>query len=329
MTHDPLQKAAMTAQIGYWYQAQKADTKAIEAFKEAVSLQKSAAYYKALGYSQMRLHHRDNAVASFKNAIDLMPASDLNQTALYEMKRNITYLQKRFFGYFAMIGGNQVKKSISPIADNKTGGFAALRLGYRPLTSTDRLEVYLDAAVGIRNNSFATNDESFQPGVGLAYRVTSDGHIVVSVTQLFKTGKRSRNDTMLRLSGKFFDDYTYHPDTAGRWYKSLYADLAYYLNYESYRLYAKYEQGYMFKPDQHTSLMPYAMTSVAYNNDNKAKKTMYNYDAGVGLSYLFWLGETRYTMPAYTGRVGLEARKSYNTNYDKDTELDMMIELLF
>ncbi|SFV52376.1 TPR domain protein [hydrothermal vent metagenome] len=324
-------KAKYYAQIGYWYQKYGKDKEAALAFKKALKYQKDPQYYKALGYSEVKLKHHEHAVNSFKRSLDLLEKEGTGTASeKYNLKRSIKYMEDSFTGYFAYVSSNRAVGNVSPIiTDDTIGGYSALRLSYTPRSYTDRLQFYLNTAVGIKNKNITMAEGTTQPSVGVSYQVTNNTMIVVSVEKLIKSGSKSRDDVLMRVSGKFFDDYSFDPALKNKWFKSLYIDIAYFFEHDSYRFYSKYEQGYMQKINYQNAWMPYISASITYDNDNNTKKSMYNYDIGMGLSYLFWLDEEKYRSHAYTGRASVEARKAYKTNYKNDDQIQMMLELLF
>ncbi|WP_295419560.1 tetratricopeptide repeat protein [Sulfurovum sp.] len=324
-------KAKYFAQIGYWSQQYGKDEEAALAFKKALKYQKDPKYYKALGYSEVKLKHHENAVNSFKRSLDLLEKKGTGTASeKYNLKRSIKYMEDSFTGYFAYVSSNTAVSNVSPIiTDDTIGGYSALRLSYTPRSYTDRLQFYLNTAVGIKNKNITMADGTTQPSVGVSYQITNDTMIIVSVEKLIKGGSRSRDDVLARISGKFFDDYSFDPVLTSKWFKSLYIDIAYFFDHDSYRFYSKYEHGYMQKINYQNAWMPYISASIAYDNDNDTKKSMYNYDIGLGLSYLFWLDEEKYRSHTYTGRASVEARKAFKTKYENDDQIQMMLELLF
>ena len=323
-------KAKYYAQIGYLEYQNAHYHEAAQAFDKAISYApQEAEYHLAKGYSVQKEHRNKEAVASFKKYIDL---TDDNSSQVYEVKRNILNLQKRWSGYAAMclpLNKLDDDKITSPLYTDSAQGYASVRLNYIPDMLDDRFTLYANAAVGIRSRSLDVYDETFQPSVGVSYKVLRDQLLFASVEKLFKGGSQSRNDWMLRLSANFFDSYAFDPTVKEKWYHSLYTDGSWFANAQTYRLYANYEVGYLKKLNYENAILPYACTSVSINNDNDTKKVMRNYEAGMGISYLFWRNENKYKAHSVTGRVRLEARGSYAGNDENENRIELTNEILF
>jgi hypothetical protein len=204
-----------------------------------------------------------------------------------------------------------------------------IELAYRPEVFKNYLYFYVRGLSGVENKSLALEDETWQPSIGIRYKPFEDQLLTLSIEHLFKGGDRSREDTMIRASTGFFDDYHFHPVETEYWYKSLYLDAAYYIEDEIYSFYASYEYGYVTKVGYETALMPYLTTSASLHNDNYNRDQIKNIDIGIGISLFFWLNEREYRPHQFTGRFSIEGRQSIYNNTDDDNTIRAKLELLF
>jgi len=317
------------AQIGYWAQKYHDDNEAIRAFENALKYKKDVKYYKALAYSAVKLKKHPLAIDNFKQALD-MNNDSMQEIENYTIKQSIKYMEDEFAGYFAMMGSNQNTVNTLPSLNSDiTGGFAAFRLSYIPHEYEKRMQVYLNSSIGLKKKSVTATRGSFQPSVGVSYQATTDTTVIVAVEALVKGGENSRNDVMARLSSKLFDDYSFQPGKVQYWYKSLYMDLAYFFSSNTYRFYGRYEHGFVQKMGYQNAIMPYASATVSLDNDNAQKTFMRYFDIGLGVSYLFWLDESEHRPHEYTGRASIEAKAPITSNFNDESQLQLMFELMF
>lgn len=316
-------------QIGYWAQKYHDDKEAMNAFEKALECKKDPQYYKAYGYSAANLHKREIAVKSLKRALDL-GQSTMSYTEKYELKQSIKYIEDNFNGYFALVSSSKNSiNTLHTVNSESIGGYATLRLSYAPQKYNKQVTYYLNNSVALKSKSLHTVENSYQPSIGVSYQPSKKVAVIMSVEALLKAGSESRGDVMARLSGKFFDDYRFQPEKSDYPYKSLYMDIAYFFSASSYRFYGRYEQGHIYKLGSLGALMPYAGLIAALDNDNSSKRVLYEYDLALGLSYIFWLNESRYRSHETTGRVSFEGKIPIKSNLNEDTQVQMIMEMLF
>jgi predicted Zn-dependent protease len=322
-------KAKYYAQIGYWAQKYHDDNEAYDAFEKALKYDQNPQYYIAFGYSAANLKKRKIALSSFKSALDLGDDT-MTYKQKYQLKESIKYMEDEFTGYFALVSNAQESiNTLSSLNSDALGGYATVRFSYVPQKYDKKLQVYVNNSVALKKKSIQASKESYQPSIGVSYQPSKDTSVIIAVEALVKGGERSRDDVMARISGKFFDTYSFKAGETNYWYKSLYMDFAYFFSANSYRFYGRYEYGYVHKINQQNAFMPYAGFVAAVNNDNVAKKLNYQYDLALGLSYLFWLDESKYRSHEYTGRMSLEGRTPLKTTLDNSEQLQLMMEILF
>jgi|GEM_PF-3835288 len=320
-------------QLAQAYYAQEKYVPAAEAFEKAASLDPKAGYYESLGYSYIKLKNKQTAIENFKKSIDILKQEEPeNIDKLYQLKYSVAELDRNFFGYLTYgmrLDSYDNTGGISPILSANYGGFSALELHYKPEVFDDYATVYMKALAGVRDQSLAIESETWQPSIGLRFQPLKEERLYFFIEQFFKGGDESRDDTMLRASWELFDAYDFYPTKTEYWWKHLYMDSVYYLDNETYSLYANYEHGYVWKTGYQDAWMPYVCTSIGYNNDNGIKETIKRFDIGAGMSYIFWRNEREYKSHQYTGRARLEYRHQYAGDPEDDHALRLMLEFFF
>lgn len=328
-------KAHHYAQLGFMYYEDQNYTQAATAFEQSISFKKKIKYNDALGYTYQKLELNEKAITTFEESIDMI--NTMEQPDLYhryQLKREIGH-SKSFFGYLAYTTrfdqSNNIFNPVSTaIPQSSYNGFTLVELAYRPEALKNYIYFYVRGLSGVKDQSIALEDETWQPSLGIRYKPFRDQNLTFSVEHMFKGGDRTREDTMVRSSWGFFDDYHFHPIETDYWHKSLFLDAAYYIEDEIYSFYANYEHGYIKKVSDETALMPYVSTSATIHNDNFRNDQVKNFDIGLGVSYFFWLNERPYKPHQFTGRFSIEARQSlYNDNTDDENTIRAKFELMF
>jgi tetratricopeptide (TPR) repeat protein len=330
--YDP-NNAGIYEQLGHVYYAQEKYELAADAFKKASVLDPKPGYYESLAYCQIKLKDKKSAIESLKESIDLVKEEEPeNIDKLYQLKYNVTELDRNFFGYLTYstrLDSYDYTGPISPILSANYGGFAALELHYKPEVFDDYATIYVKALAGVQDQSLALESETWQPSIGLRFQPLQDERLYFFVEKFFKGGDESRDDTMLRAAWELFDGYDFYPTKTEYPWKHLYMDSVYYLDNGTYSLYANYEQGYIWKMGYQDAWMPYLCTSAGYSNDNGTKESINRFDVGAGISYLFWRNEREYKSHQYIGRARLEYRHQYAGDSEDDHALRLMLEFFF
>lgn len=321
-------------QLGQVYYAQEKYALAAEAFKKAASLNPRSGYYESLGHSYIKLKDKKTAIQSFKKSINIAKKEEPESIdRLYQLKYSVAELDRNFFGYLSygmrLDSYDNKTGGISPILSANYGGFSALELHYKPEIFNDYATVYVRAMAGVQDQSLAIKSETWQPSLGIRFQPLKDEKLYFFVEKFFKGGDESRDDTMLRASWELFDGYDFYPTKTEYWWKHLYMDSVYYLDNETYSLYANYEHGYVWKTGYEDAWMPYLCTSAGYSNDNISKESIKRFDVGAGISYLFWRNEREYKSHQYMGRARLEYRHQYAGDPEDDHALRLMLEFFF
>lgn len=333
LKYDP-NNAVIYEQLGQVYYTQEKYELAADAFKKAASLDPKSGYYESLAYSNLKLKDKKIAIESFKKSIDFTKkAEPENIDKLYQLKYSVAELDRNFFGYLSygvrLDSYDTNTGAISPILSANYGGFSGLELHYKPEIFDDYATVYVRAMSGVQDQSLAVESETWQPSVGIRFQPLKEEKLYFFVERFLEGGNESREDTMLRASWELFDGYDFYPTKTEYWWKHLYMDSVYYIENETYSLYANYEHGYIWKTGYEDAWMPYLCTSAGYSNDNLTKDSINRFDIGAGISYLFWRNEREYKSHQYTGRARLEYRHQYAGDPEDDHALRLMLEFFF
>ncbi len=327
-------KAHHYAELGFLYYNDEQYEQAVSAFEQAVSYDRTLKYNNALGYSYEKLNLNEETTNTFMLSVDMINEMDEPDLAhRYKLKQTVAHNQS-FFGYFAGVtrldnyNGVQDTASLA-IPQGSYNGFSLLELAYRPDALNNYISFYFRGLGGIQNQNIALEEGSFQPSLGIRYKPYRDQNLTFSIEHLFEGGDRTREDNMLRASWGFFDDYHFHPVESEYWHKNLFLDTAYYIDDEIYSFYANYEYGYVKKVSAETALMPYLSTSASMHNDNYERDQIKLFDAGIGVSWFFWLNERPYKPHQFTGRLSIEARQALYTNTDDEHTIRAKLEFMF
>jgi len=326
--------AVLYEQLGQLYYQQGEYKKAGEAYENAAKFDQKSGYYESLGYVHIKLDEKEDAINSFKKSIDLSNQEEpKNINKLYQLKSSIAELDRQFFGYLnygvRLDEYDMIQGAISPILAANYNGFAALELHYKPEIFKDYASVYVKALSGVRDQSLALESETWQPSFGLRFQPYKDEKFYLFAERFVKGGDQSREETMLRASWELFDGYDFFPTKTEYWWKHLYLDGVYYLENETYNLYANYEHGYIWKLGYEDAVMPYVCTSIAFSNDNYEKQSLNRFDIGGGVSYLFWREESLYKSHKYIGRFKIEFRSQYHGDAVDNNSVRSMLEFFF
>ena len=326
------ERANAWAQLGYWAIKLKRPKRAIFALRRSVSIKADPTLYEALAYLEKRQGTRTLATTDMKNAIDLLYRNGKKSYAKrYRLKSIVHNWNDTFSGYFAYSNANMIS-TLPPLSDNghNATGFASLYLDYLPNLDKPRFHIFGLLNGTVFPNAVLPTSSTLQPVVGINYQLFNKSLVFVAIEHLFKMGSATRSDTAVRLSANFFDTYRFDPNRTDKTFKKLYLESAYFLRASVYRLYGKFEWGKRFYSTHFDGAwLPYFVTIASADNDNRKKRNSVGFDIGIGLSYLFWLNEGRYTPHAEIGRIGVESRYSIRNRKPNANIVQFNTELLF
>jgi tetratricopeptide (TPR) repeat protein len=277
-------------------------------------------YLMQLAYINKKLEKNKEAKRLFMKIIDENLTDDIETN--YQVKSEIKNIDKRFDFYFAQTirldSGNSKTKGgyPTPIQQSTYDGNGGLMIAYKPEIFKRYIAVFGEANHG---HSYSI-DETLQSSLGIRYMPFQDYRVVFSLSQMFKTGKYTRDETFIRVSSSLFDGYDYRPTKKKYSFHNLYIDGGYFTKKKSTILSANYDFGKIYKIKNRFSFLPYASLGGNYSNDNKNNESVTKVDVGFGLSILNWFWETKYKSNQLTSRIKLEYRgKIAGNNNDNET----------
>lgn len=309
-------------ELAYMYEKQQEYDNSIKHFQQLVQEQPDkVSSYIALANVQKKFGDTDAAIASYKQAID--SAKDIKPKQLIQMKQEITNSSKPFNIYAsqtARLDGDKGKGSYASVPNALYDGFGFVEFSYRPRFLPKNTTLFANV-IHDHDNLKA----SAQPSLGIRYKPLEESNFYLSAQQMFKTGKNTRNDTVLRASLGISNEEKNPSDI----YQNLYLDANYFVANNAKVVSANYEVGKEYKVDKGVTISPYITTGGSLTDDNAQKRHITNLDAGIGLAVTTKSDETRYEIGAYTNRLKLEARKQYAGNSQDENVIRLQWEFFF
>jgi len=307
---DPGQRADEIAERAYLALARKDDRAALASFRQALAGRGDApraGLYADAAYAAMRLGRNREAAAYFSGAIDEWYAAPpgskpFDENAIYEMRRSVTSLERRWGGSFSI--GHNTTSAVA--GSGVTSGSADLRvlqaggeLFYTPESFGYRdgrvFQWYANAfqALSANNSDYATGSDSRVASLGARYKPLRETNLVVGVERRFASERAGEDDWVAHAGWSASRATDWNPARSSWTTWQAYAETFYFI--ESARLIVPFEArvGRSFKMAAAPSLVltPYVGAAGDYD---RALDPSFAAGAGPGLALRYWFGETRY-----------------------------------
>lgn len=211
------------------------------------------------------------------------------------------------------------QEGIGEWSDTHYSGFAQLeaeyRLGKNKIVQDDQLSVYGRIITSTEHSSSILPTKVPVLGVGLRWKPWRERVVFAALERLIPLDHRGRADTLVRLSGSFFNDGQYsddwHPNGPGWWAQNLYLDGAHYINDNRQAWVADYRVSWHQKINEGQTLEPYAHIQTQGHRENSATRAFHG--MGVGVRWNTWFGQTRYDAWPHKLSVGIEVQQIFKT----------------
>ena len=307
-------------ELAYMYDKNRNYRKAIRNFQDVIKKEpQKTDNHLALAYAYKKVGKKKKAVEEFKKAIDNSP--NMDRKKLKNIKNEIRNSSKKFDVYIAQsfrLDKHNKNQSINSISNSTYNGFGSIELSYRPEFLPKRTTLFANILHNHQNI-----EKSLQPSVGVRYQPIKDRQLYISAQKLIKSGKSSRDDTLLRAS------LGISSNPNAQIYQNLYLDSGYFTKADSIIAYANYEVGKKYNINKNLKISPYITTGGTFNNDNSKKKEITNLDIGLGVSMDITPDETKYEPIAYKNRLKLEARQKYAGNSRDKNSIHLQWEFFY
>lgn len=241
-----------------------------------------------LAYAHKRLAQNAQAAYWFRQAIDHSP-----EKMSFALRREVEMLENHLDvnGYlFHRPAGNSDGSLVgNPFSQSQAG----LEILYQPPQWTMLTQVYGRLLMGLDENNFMPDKDSFQLGAGLRLKPFKQHNLFVSLERLIALGDNSRSDWMMRMSYSH-DKGSDNQNERKAWFShSLYLDAAFIRPHKpDFYLTALEILGYNFKLSRGVIIKPHVMALATWQRDLfSSLKTI---EAGPGLSLKFYFRETKY-----------------------------------
>ncbi len=299
--------------LGYAYLKDKRYTEAGRLFEEVLSRDPDyLKLYEDLGYIHMKNKNNDRAVYWFKRAIDNRPLYPVTTAAeaikvdndVYAWRKEITKMTNRYdltiyLGYRSSktqqfnVPGGLLGGSI--LADN------GIEFAYQPPVIGFRDERIFQGFVRVMwGNEPATlryDSDTFQGGVGLRYKPFKTQNLWLSGERLFRIGRKSINDWLLRVLYSWDDGYDLKYNKPCWNYTFLYSEGDYFAQ-GVWVYYGEARQGMTFNFCNYFLVTPHLAVNLRYQDPCNAATSYVEGGPGISLKYLYW--ETKYEIPRGT-----------------------------
>ena len=307
-------------ELAYMYDKNRNYKKAIKNFQDVIKKEpQKTDNHLALAYAYKKVGKKKKAVEEFKKAIDNSP--NMDRKKLKNIKNEIRNSSKKFDVYIAQsfrLDKHNKNQSLNSISNSTYNGFGSIELSYRPEFLPKRTILFANILHNHQNI-----EKSLQPSVGVRYQPIKEKQLYISAQKLIKSGKSSRDDTLLRAS------LGISSNPNAQIYQNLYLDSGYFTKADSIIAYANYEVGKKYNINKNLKISPYITTGGTFNNDNSKKKEITNLDIGLGVSMDITPDETKYEPIAYKNRLKLEARQKYAGNSRDKNSMHLQWEFFY
>ena len=308
-------------ELAYMYEKKKKYNQAIEKFKKIKNKEpEKVKNHTSLAYNYKKNGQTQKAVDAFKEALD--KSKNMNHLERRLIKEEISNGSKIFHFYLAQsvrLNAYKEGRNISPVNSAVYNGFGSMQLSVQPNFLPKSTTLYANITHGHKNIK-----QSIQPSVGIRYKPIKNKEVYLSAEQLIKTGKSTRNDTLLRASLGISGN-----NNSKKIHQELYLESVLLAKKQSAILYGNYELGKIYKINNKIKVTPYLTTGGTYSNDNYQKKAVSKLDVGVGIAVDINADETHYEINKYKNRLKLEARQKYAGNSKDKQALRLQWEFFY
>ena len=301
-------------------QAQTAFTAALKGRPDDVAIQEQLAYtHQKQGGNPEAIHYAKLAIDDYqRRRPDELRERDINTE--FGLRRMNEDLARRWsFTLDGAVSNHQTPLTGSPQPGlayrNYWQAEAAYRLGDMGIDNGRTFSAYTRLFSGNGADSTVLPTNSPMLGIGLRWKPFTEQIINLSAEQQIPLDhvQQQRDNTMLRISGSFFnagrfsDDW--HPTGNGWVAQNLYLDAAYYLANSLSSLTADYRVSYHHKVFHAETLEPYA--HVQWNTLNQV--TGDDARLGIGARWNIWRNDDKYNAYASRYFLGVEFQHAFTT----------------
>ncbi len=268
-------------------------------------------------YAARRAFHNKEAVALFKQAIDAEERGEFSLDAqkLFGLRREVAELTREWGAYTTLSYGSNGLSSASFLPQGTSG--RTLQLGseayWRPPVIGYRdgrlFELFVRHYMTLSDSlGGATGFSTLQGSAGARWKPFKDYNFVLEASKLYKIGKNSRDDFLLRaaISGGFGGELNV---TAPSWWTGqYYAEAARYMRSGENIADGEARFGRSFRMDgvsDRLVLTPFLGVAANFDSDYA---TSFALGAGPGVNARYWFREDKYTAPRSYVDVTLQYR---------------------
>lgn len=223
------------------------------------------------GYTARRAHHEARALAYFKAGLASLPAPTTPAEAQtrFQLEREVAELSRRWGVYAAMLydNTNSVTASLPRSGSgNLQAGFEAY---YRPLgyNAGRPLELFVRAFETLSSKrGDPTGGQTVQGWVGVRDKPFASQNLVLEASRVFKIGKTSRDDWMLRAGYSATGGLDLRQDHSSWPMRHVFLDIAHLIDSDETFVVAEGRLGWSYKVGSQLIVAPFLGASVAYDS---------------------------------------------------------------
>lgn len=323
------------ASFGYllWDKEQLAEAKSVQEYA-LVAMPDDIDLLKQLSYVSERLDRADDAQKYIKRVVDdldyqaeIKPLTREQKQERFDFRRMHEEVGRKWtFNFDANIGlTSNTYQLLAPQerlpanADENYNSFAQVeaeyRIGKNAIVPDDMLSVYGRVMTSTDDSSAIWPAKAPMLGLGLRWKPWRERVIFAAIERLIPLDHKGRTDTLVRLSGSFFNGGKYsddwHPGGSGWFAQNLYLDGAHYINDNRQSWVADYRVSWHQKIQRGQTLEPYARVQTQGFRGDHGTNAFHG--VGAGLRWNIWLGETRYDAWPHKLSIGLEVQHVFKT----------------
>jgi bacteriophage N4 adsorption protein A len=266
---------------------------------------------KELGY--LNIHKPDNkkAVGWFKRAIDTAQQyPDTSKTIAerklenYHLRQEVEKLTHDFdvSAYQSLRMPDRKNDNRNTTQGGILGGIipsqGGVQLSFRPpvigFRDEKEFQIFTRFLWNAPPGSLNIDSDSIQGGVGIRYKPLRDHSLYLSAEHLFKVGRNSDSNWLLRASYGWSDGDGLKPGLKSWNYSTVYTDLGYFTNHSGiFAFYGEARQGYTFNFSDALLLTPHLVLDgrIQSRDSNNASYL----EGGVGVAFRYLFNESHYT----------------------------------
>lgn len=260
------------------------------------------------GYGYLKLVQNKEAKGKFARAIDIYADKLLYLTGakyvqeydeMQDMKKEYTKLNKTWGAEFYLGKTDLVQGGAGTIFNGAIPSQFGAQLSYRPPVIGFRNERQFDAYARFLGNfqpdSWSPDPDSYQLGLGVAYKPLGFQNFYTSFERLIKIGKNAEDNWLWR--NRLSLDWDQPPKGGRNWWVAprLYGEASYFLQDPTrWVFYAEGRLGLTWRPWQQLWITPQILGDYRYET-NQNPVGCYR-EIGLGISARFWEGERKYTV---------------------------------